>query len=141
MNRFALPTLLFALAASCASAPPPRPAPEPVHAAPPPRPVEPNAGPQPMPIDDFKRLIRAVDRSEGGDAGKIALIKAAAADNWFIAGEVGMLIDHVTYRQSKLELVPILNPRITDRSEAWRLVEHFTYREDKAQVQQELTKP
>ncbi len=91
-----------------------------------------------MPVEEFKQLIRAIDRTESGDAGKIALIRAAAADNWFIVGEVAMLIDHVTYRQSKLDLVPILNPRITDRDEAYKLVEHFTYREDKEKVQQQL---
>jgi len=139
MNRTLALCLLAA--ASCASAPPPRrPPPEPVRAAPAPRPVDPNA-PQPMPVEEFKQLIRAVDRSEGGDAGKLALIRAAAASNWFIVGEVAMLIDHVTYRQSKLDLVPILNPRITDRSEAWKLVEHFTYREDKALVQQQIAAP
>ena len=113
---------LICLASStvaCAAAPPPRPlpAPEPVRAAPPPpRPVDPGV-PQPMPVEEFKHLIHSIDISSTGDQGKIALIKTAAADNWFIVGEVAMMIDHVTYRQSKLDLIPVLNPRITDRSE------------------------
>jgi hypothetical protein len=135
--------LLLLLAAACASTPPPRPPPEPVReAAPPPpsRPVDPNA-PQPMPVEDFRRLIHTIDLSPTGDQGKIAIIKAAAAENWFIVGEVAMLIDHVTHRQSKLDLIPILNPRITDRSEAYRLIDKFTYREDKAIVARQLAAP
>jgi Domain of unknown function (DUF4476) len=93
-----------------------------------------------MPVEEFKQLVRTIDR-QAGDEAKIAMIQTAAADNWFLAGEVGMLIDHVTYRQSKLLLVPILGPRITDRSEAWRILDHFTYREDKAQVEAELQAP
>jgi hypothetical protein len=138
MIRSALAASSLLLVAACSSPPPPRPPPPPRHEAPPRRPIDPDAGPQPMPVEEFRHFIGAVDRSDGGDAGKIAMIKTAAQDNYFLVGEVGMLIDHVTYRQSKLDLVPILNPRITDRGEAYRILEHFTYREDKALVEQQL---
>jgi hypothetical protein len=132
--------VLFVAAAIACSSAPRRPAPEPERvAAPsaPAAPIDPNA-PQPMPVEEFRQLVHTIDLSSTGDQGKIAIIKTAAADNWFIVGEVAMLIDHVTYRQSKLDLIPILNPRITNRSEAWRLIDKFTYREDKAIVQQQL---
>jgi hypothetical protein len=125
--------------AGCAAAPPrappppPKPAPANVARAPA------DGGPTPMAIDDFKHLIGMMDRSSGGDAGKLALVKTAAADNWFVAGMVAMIIDHLTYRQSKLDAVPILKDRITDRGEAFRIIDKFIYREDKAAVEQMLT--
>ena len=125
------------LAGACASPPPPRPAPEPIRAAPPP-PRDPDAGPQPMPVDEFKQLVRALDREPGGDEAKLTMIRTAAAGNWFLAGEVALLIDHLTYRPNKLAALPILAGRITDRDEAWKIVEKFTYREDKAQAEAEL---
>jgi hypothetical protein len=98
-----------------------------------------DTGPKPMAIDDFKRLVGMIDRATGGDVGKLSLVKTAAADNWFSAGMAAMLIDHLVYRQSKLDAVPVLKDRIVDKNNAYRIIDKFTYREDKAAVEQQLT--
>jgi hypothetical protein len=95
------------------------------------------AGPQPMSRDEFKKFVHAVDE-EAGDAAKLALIKSAAANQWFTAAMAGVLIDHVVHRENKLAAVPLLKDRIIDRENAFWLYQHFTYREDKAKVQEML---
>jgi hypothetical protein len=95
-------------------------------------------GPRPMLVEDFKKLIAMIDRSTGGDVGRLALVKTAAADNWFSSAMVAMLIDHLVYRQTKLDAVPVLKDRLVDRKNAFRILDKFTYREDKAAVEQAL---
>jgi hypothetical protein len=95
------------------------------------------SGPQPMSRDEFKRFVHAVDL-EAGDAAKLALIKSAAAHDWFTAAMAGVLIDHVVHRENKLTAVPLLKDRILDKENAFWLYQHFTYREDKAKVREML---
>ena len=94
-------------------------------------------GPQPMSRDEFKKFVQAVDE-EAGDAAKLALIKSAAAHDWFTAAMAGVIIDHLVHRENKLAAVPLLKDRILDRENAFWLYQHFTYREDKAKVQEML---
>jgi hypothetical protein len=95
------------------------------------------SGPQAMSRDEFKKFVHALD-VEAGDAAKLALIKSAAAHEWFTAAMAGVLIDHVVHRENKLAAVPLLKDRILDKENAFWLYQHFTYREDKAKVQEML---
>ena len=95
------------------------------------------AGPQPMARDAFKGLVHQVDL-QGGDVGKMALLKTALAYNWITSAMAGVLLEHIVYRQSKLEALPMLRDRILDRENSYLLIDHFTYREDKAKVQEML---
>ena len=96
-----------------------------------------DAGPPPMSRSAFKDLVNSIDR-EAGDVAKLALLKTAAAYNWFTTAMAGVLLEHIVYRESKLDAVPLLKDRILDRQNSYRLIEHFTYREDKAKVQELL---
>jgi hypothetical protein len=133
--------LLLIVAVACAA--PPRevrqePPPQPtVQEVPRPPPAAVPSGPQPMSREKFKEFVQAVDE-EAGDAAKLALIKSAAAHDWFTAAMAGVLIDHVVHRENKLAAVPLLKDRILDKENAFWLYQHFTYREDKAKVQEML---
>src|SRR5712691_9238434 len=133
--------LLLILSVACAAPPrevrqepPPQPTIQEVP-RPPSAPVP--SGPQPMSREKFKEFVQAVDE-EAGDAAKLALIKSAAAHDWFTAAMAGVIIDHVVHRENKLAAVPLLKDRILDRENAFWLYQHFTYREDKAKVQEML---
>ncbi len=94
-------------------------------------------GPQAMSRAAFKDFVHALDM-EAGDEAKLNLLRSAAAHEWFTSAMAGVLIDHVVYRENKLQAVPILKDRILDRENAFWLYQHFTYREDKAKVQEIL---
>jgi len=98
-----------------------------------------DAGPQPMNREAFKGLLQSLDET-AGDAGKLALLKTALPYNWITAAMAGVIIDHITYRQTKMDAVPILRDRILDKQNSYWILDHFTYREDKEKVQQELLK-
>jgi Domain of unknown function (DUF4476) len=95
------------------------------------------AGPQAMAVPAFRGLIQQVDESPG-DQAKMAVLKTALAYNWITTKMAIIVLDHITYRQSKLDIVPLLRDRILDRESSYLLVNHFTYREDKAKVQELL---
>jgi hypothetical protein len=95
-------------------------------------------GPQPMDRGQFKALLQQLDQT-AGDAGKLALLKTALAYNWLSSAMAAVLIDHMVYRQSKLDAVPLIRDRILDKQNAYRMLDHFTYREDKEKVQQLLS--
>jgi hypothetical protein len=94
-------------------------------------------GPQPMSREEFKAFLQAIDQ-EPGDQAKLNLLRSAASRQWFTSAMAGVLIDHLVYRENKLEAVPVLKDRILDRENAFWLYQHFTYREDKAKVQEML---
>ena len=96
-----------------------------------------DAGPQPMDRGKFRALVQQVDET-AGDPAKIALLKAALGYNWITAAMAGVLLDHLTYRQSKLDAVPMLRDRMLDKENGYNILDHFTYREDKEKVQQLL---
>jgi hypothetical protein len=96
-------------------------------------------GPQPMDRGAFKGLVRQLDM-QAGDQAKMALLKTALAYNWITCAMAGVLLEHIVYRQSKLDAVPMLRDRILDRQNSYLLIDHFTYREDKAKVQELLLK-
>ena len=96
-------------------------------------------GPVAISRAEFGHLVDALDR-EPGDAAKLSVLKTASASAYFTTAMVGVILDHIVYRQSKLDAVPILKDRIVDRQNAYTLYQHFTYREDKAKVQQILEK-
>ena len=85
----------------------------------------------------FRALVQQVDQT-AGDAAKIGLLKSALGYNWITTAMAGVLLDHLTYRQSKLDAVPMLRDRMLDRQNGYQLLDHFTYREDKERVQQLL---
>ena len=99
--------------------------------------VAPEQGPQPMDRDKFRALVHQVDTT-AGDAAKIALLKTALGYNWITTAMAGVLLDHLTYRQSKLDAVPMLRDRMLDKQNGYQILGHFTYREDKEKVQQLL---
>ena len=141
LNRRAA-TVLIAILSGCSSAAPrPEPTPQPRAASPaePPRTTAPAAdlGPQPMERGKFRAFVQRIDET-AGDAGKLALLKTALAYNWITSAMAGVLLDHLTYRQSKLDAMPILGDRILDKENAYNILDHFTYREDKEKVQQLL---
>lgn len=90
-----------------------------------------------MTHDEFHRLLNMVDQ-EAGDKAKLALVETAAASNWLTAAQAGALLEHIVYRQSKLDAVPLIKSRILDKKNEYLLIEHFTYREDKVKVQEML---
>jgi hypothetical protein len=94
-------------------------------------------GPQAMTEKDFRTLRTALER-ESADAGKLAVLRTAAANAFFTTAQAGQLIDRLVYRDDKLAAVPILKDRILDKQNAWQLYQHFTYREDKMKVQEIL---
>ena len=94
-------------------------------------------GPAAISHEEFSRLVGALDR-EVGDAAKLSVLKTAAARAYFTTAMAGVLIDHLVYRENKIEAVPILKDRILDKQNAYTLYQHFTYREDKAKVQEML---
>jgi hypothetical protein len=94
-------------------------------------------GPTVMTGDDFRKFLHALD-TQAGDEAKLALLKTAAASNYFTSAMVGEILDHVMHRESKIASIPILKGRILDKQNAWSLYQHFTYREDKARVQELL---
>jgi hypothetical protein len=96
-----------------------------------------DAGPQPMARDAFKGLVHQVDL-QGSDVAKMALLKTALAYNWITSAMAGVLLEHIVYRQSKLDVLPMLRDRILDRENSYMLIDHFVYREDKAKVQEML---
>lgn len=95
------------------------------------------AGPRAMSHVEFREFLRALDE-QGGDEGKLSLLRSAAAHQWFSAAMAGVLIDHITYRQNKLLVVPVLKDRILDKENEFWLYQHFTYREDREKVQELL---
>lgn len=97
-----------------------------------------DAGPQPMSREAFHGLVKQVDQQSGGDVGKMALLKTALAYNWITSAMAGVLLEHIVYRQSKLDVLPLLRDRILDRENAYLLIEHYVYREDKAKAQEVL---
>jgi hypothetical protein len=96
-----------------------------------------DAGPQPMERAQFRALVQQLDQT-AGDVAKLALLKTALAYNWITSAMAGVLLDHIVYRQSKLDAVPILRDRMLDKQNGYRILDHFTYREDKEKVQQML---
>ena len=96
-------------------------------------------GPQPMTGRDFHTLLRALDL-EGSDIGKLSILRTAVANAYFSTAQAGALIEHVVYRQDKLDAVPLLRDRILDKQNEYLLYQHFTYREDKEKVRLMLEK-
>jgi hypothetical protein len=94
-------------------------------------------GPQAMSDREFRTLRSAIER-EAAEAGKLAVLRTAAANAFFTTSQAGQLIDRLVYRDDKLAAVPLLKDRILDKQNAWQLYQHFTYREDKMKVQEIL---
>ena len=96
-------------------------------------------GRQPMTAEEFHVLTKAVDR-EAGDKAKLSVVETALKEVWITTEQAGKLLEHIVYRQSKLDAVPLIKERILDRQNAYLLYQRFTYREDKELVRQMLEK-
>ena len=66
------------------------------------------------------------------------MLATALRELWVTTDQAGKLLEHVVYRQSKLDAVPLIKDRILDKENAYLLYQHFTYREDKELVRQLL---
>jgi hypothetical protein len=96
-------------------------------------------GRQPLTPEQLHTLTKALDR-EAGDKAKLSVLETALRELWVTTDQAGKLLEHVVYRQSKLDAVPLIKGRILDRQNAYLLYQHFTYREDKELVRQMLEK-
>ena len=96
-------------------------------------------GRQPLTAEEFHALTKALDR-EAGDKAKLSVAETALKEVWITTEQAGKLLEHIVYRQSKLDAVPLIKDRILDRQNAYQLYQHFTYREDKELVRQMLEK-
>jgi hypothetical protein len=68
------------------------------------------------------------------------VVETALRQAWITTEQAGKLLEHIVYRQSKLDAVPVLKDRILDKQNAYLLYQHFTYREDKEKVREMLEK-
>ena len=96
-------------------------------------------GRQPLTPEQLHTLTKALDR-EAGDKAKLSVLETALKELWVTTDQAGKLLEHVVYRQSKLDAVPLIKERILDKQNAYLLYQHFTYREDKELVRQMLEK-
>ncbi len=94
-------------------------------------------GRQPLTPEQLHTLTKALDR-EAGDKAKLSVLATALKELWVTTDQAGKLLEHVVYRQSKLDAVPLIKDRILDKENAYLLYQHFTYREDKELVRQLL---
>ena len=69
------------------------------------------------------------------------MLKVALQTNFITTAMAGVLLEHLTYRQNKLDAVPLMKAKIVDKQNQYLLIDHFTYREDKAKVQELLQAP
>ncbi len=95
-------------------------------------------GPRAMAAEDFDALVRAVGKEGFGD-GKISVVKTASSA-YFTADQVGRLVDQMSYSTEKVKVVALLNERIVDPQNSFRLYEHFTYSADKEAVKKLLAR-
>lgn len=94
--------------------------------APPPAPV----GPSAMGSPAFAGLLSSVKAATYG-SDQLAVIKAAAAKNWFTIEQVGGLVDALTYGSDQVAAVQLCAPKVVDPENAFALGPHFTYSSDK----------
>lgn len=94
----------------------------------------PRAAAAPMGPAAFNKLRAAVaDESFSDD--QLALLRSAAAGNWFTCDQLGMLLDEFSFSDDRVEAARILRPRIVDPGNAYTLNEHLTFSEEKEKIQ------
>lgn len=83
---------------------------------------------------DFAALKKAVDDASFSDE-KLGVVKTAAEHSGFTIQQVGELVDLMAHSSDKLGVVEVLNKRIVDRKNGFKLLSHFTFSGDKEKVQ------
>jgi len=86
---------------------------------------------------DFAALVEAVKAESFSDA-KLDVVKTS--EGGLTVDQVGQLVDLFSFSADQLKLVELVNPRIVDRQNAFKLYGHFTFDGDKKKVKTLLGK-
>jgi len=94
--------------------------------------------PQPaMGMVDFPALVEAV-KAESFSSAKLDVVKTS--EGGLTVDQVGQLVDLLSFSADQLKLVELVNARIVDRQNAFKLYGHFTFDGDKKKVKAILGK-
>jgi hypothetical protein len=106
----------------------PRPQPQPQPPPPPPPPVV-----YPITEDQLQQLSKAIGRESFGD-GKLRVLEAAAAQQYFLVPQVLKLLQRFTFSSDRLTAMRVLWPRVLDRENAYQLYGAFTFSNEKDEL-------
>ncbi len=105
---------------------------------------------EPMPLEDappmpplamaaepFAALTAAVESESFGDE-KVAVLRAAAADNLFVVEQVRRLLPLFTFSDERVEAAVILYPRTIDQENWFQVYQEFDFDSDKEELRKRL---
>ena len=92
------------------------------------------AGPTAMDGSSFAALRTAV-ANESFSSDQVDLVRTAAAGNWFTIGQVGLLMNEVSFAWDKLAIAEACAPKVVDPGNAYQLNDFLSFSSDKEKVQ------
>jgi Domain of unknown function (DUF4476) len=108
--------------------PPPPPPPPPVVVAPPPPPPPPVV--RPMEEGAFAQLLQAIKR-EPFAGNQVSVLTQAAGYNNFVVEQVARVLTLFSFDDGRLQALQVLQPRILDPQNGFKLTALFTFEESK----------
>lgn len=90
-----------------------------------------------MGMTDFPALVEAVKAESFSDA-KLDVVRTS--EGGLTVDQLGQLVDLFSFAADQVKLVEVVNPRLVDRQNAFKLYGHFTFDADKKKVKAILGK-
>jgi hypothetical protein len=97
------------------------------------------AKPQPMRNAEFGQLVEAI-RSASFDDDKVAVVRLAAQNNWFLASQGAAVMDLLAFDDGKIDAAAAMWPRITDPENYFVMMNKLTFDSSKEKLRKRVSR-
>ena len=95
--------------------------------------------PAAMRPDPFARLVAAI-RKESFDEEKVNVVRQAATANWFVAGQVGAVMDLLAFGDGKVDAAAAMWPHIVDPENSYAIFNKLAFDDDKDKLRKRVAR-